>query len=247
MKRNIKLTIAYEGTKYLGFQRLGDSENTIQEKLEKCLSRLLEEEILVIGASRTDAGAHALDQIVNFHTYNQMELDDMLVNINKFLPEDIITSKIEEVSDSFHSRYWVDKKTYLYRIYTGVVPPLFERKFVYFLGKNLDINKMKKASQLLIGEKDFQGFSRKNTKKSTVRNIYNIEFKVIDNELQLYFTADGFLYNMVRILVGTLIEIGLNQREIESINEIFANGVRAEAGYLVPASGLVLFKNHFKN
>ncbi len=246
MKRNIKLTIAYEGTRYKGFQRLGDEDNTIQEKIEKCISRLLDEDIKVIGASRTDAGVHALDQIVNFQTQNEMSMTEIQLNLNKFLPEDIIIRDIEEVQLNFHSRYWINNKTYLYRIYTDIIPPLFERNFVYYLGKQLDINKMKEGAKLLIGEKDFQGFCKKNMKKSSVRNVYNIEFVPTNTELQIFFTADGFLYNMVRIIVGTLIEIGLNQRDINSINEILSSGIRAEAGYLAPAQGLILYKNYFK-
>jgi len=246
MKRNIKLSVAYDGTRYKGFQRLSDNDNTIQNKIETCLSRLLDEEILVIGASRTDAGVHALDQIVNFQIKNEMNITEMQFNINKYLPEDIIIREIEEVPLNFHSRYWIEKKTYIYRIHTDRIPPLFERRFVYNLGKQLDVDKMKEASKLLIGKKDFLGFSKKNMKKSSVRNIYDIEFISTDTELQIFFTADGFLYNMVRIIVGTLIEIGIGQREINSINEIFLNGIRAEAGYLVPASGLFLYKNYFK-
>jgi tRNA pseudouridine38-40 synthase len=246
MKRNIKLVIAYEGTRYKGFQRLGQDELTIQAKLESCLSRLLEEEILVIGASRTDAGVHALAQIVNFHTTNRLSLDEMHQSLNKFLPEDIIIQSIEEVDEQFHSRYFIDRKTYLYRIHTASIPPLFERHFVYNLGKSLNLDKMKQAAHLLMGTHDFQGFCKRKMKKSTVRTIHQMEFNQTNTEIEVYITANGFLYNMVRIIIGTLIEIGLGLREIETITEILELGIRAEAGYLVPASGLILYQNEVK-
>jgi tRNA pseudouridine38-40 synthase len=246
MKRNIKLVLAYEGTRYKGFQRLGQEELTIQAKLEACLSRLLEEEILVIGASRTDAGVHALAQIVNFHTTNPLSLDEIHQALNKFLPEDIIVQTIEEVDANFHSRYFIDQKTYLYRIHTASIPPLFERRFVYNLGKPLNLEKMKQAATLFVGTHDFQGFCKRKMKKSTIRTIYQVMFKQTESEIQVFITADGFLYNMVRIMIGTLIEIGLESREINTITEILEMGIRAEAGYLVPASGLILYENVLK-
>lgn len=245
MKRNIKLTVAYDGTRYQGFQRLGHTDNTIQEKLEICLSRLLEEEIQVIGSSRTDAGVHALEQVVNFYTEHPMEVLEMKHHLNRYLPEDIVIKDSEVVPDNFHSRYWNEKKTYLYRIHTNQIPPVFERKYVYNLGKSLDVIRMRTAAALLIGEKDFQGFCNKNMKKSSVRSVDAIEIIQTETEVQVYLTANGFLYNMVRIIVGTLIEIGLHEREIGSIHEILDEKVRAQAGYLVPAQGLILYRNHF--
>lgn len=246
MKRNIMLIIAYDGTRYKGFQRLGNEELTIQAKLEACLSKLLAESILVIGASRTDAGVHALEQVVNFHTENPMPVSEIQEALNRYLPEDIIVKSVFEVAATFHSRYWIQKKTYVYRIHTSPIPPLFERHYVYNLGQRLDLERMKKASQYLLGTHDFQAFTKRKTKKSTIRTIYSIDFVLEGSEVQIYLTANGFLYNMVRIIVGTLIEVGKGLRSPESICELLTNKVRSEAGYLVPSQGLTLYKNYFK-
>lgn len=245
MKRNLKLTIAYDGTRYNGFQRLGDTNNTIQEKLETCISRFLNEDIKVIGASRTDAGVHAFEQIINFYTNSDIDLIELRDKLNFYLPEDIVVTSVEEAPINFHSRYWVVRKTYLYRIYTSPLPPLFERNYVYNLGKKLDVDRMKAASKLFIGEKNFQAFSKRTGKKDTVRTIYDIEIIETDKEVNIYVTGNSFLYNMVRIIVGTLIEVGLHEREFDTIIKAFETGDRTLSGFTAPPEGLFLYKNYF--
>ncbi|NLG82703.1 MAG: tRNA pseudouridine(38-40) synthase TruA [Bacilli bacterium] len=245
MKRNLKLTIAYDGTRYNGFQRLGDTKNTIQEKLETCISRFLNEDIKIIGASRTDAGVHAYEQIINFYTNSDIDDTELRDNLNFYLPEDIVVTSVEDAPSNFHSRYWVVRKTYLYRIYTSPIPPLFERNYVYNLGKKLDVERMREASNLFIGEKDFQAFSKRNGKKDTIRTVYNLEIIETEKEVDIYITANSFLYNMVRIIVGTLIEVGLHKRELDSITKAFETCDRTLSGFTAPPEGLFLYKNYF--
>ncbi|ERJ13033.1 tRNA pseudouridine synthase A protein [Haloplasma contractile SSD-17B] len=247
MKRNIKLTIAYDGSKYRGWQRLKNTDNTIQGKIEQCLSKYFDTDISIIGSSRTDAGAHALDQVANFHVDTDIELDCLHRDLNRYLPEDIIIVTVEDVQERFHSRFWSDKKTYLYRIHTNpIIPPLFERHYVFNLGKELNLDKMNEAIPLFIGKKEFQGFSKRKVKKNTVRTIENIKIEQEGDQILIYLTADGFLYNMVRIIVGTLIEIGLGDRNKDTIKHIFETESREQAGFTAPAEGLVLYKNHFE-
>lgn len=243
MKQNIKLNVTYDGSNYNGFQRLVNNKNTIQEKIETCISRYLNEEIQVVGSSRTDAGVHAQAQIVNFYTTKVIDELELLKDINYYLPKDIAVTKVEKVSERFHSRFWSVEKTYRYRILTGIVPNVFERQYIFHLGKTCDIERMRQASTYLIGEHDFQGFTARKTKKNTVRNVKEISIRQIGDEIIIDITANGFLYNMVRIIVGTLIEVGIQQREMESIKDILYNQTRQEAGFLAPASGLMLIKN----
>jgi tRNA pseudouridine38-40 synthase len=239
-KRNIRLDIMYEGTKYQGWQRLGNTDNTIQGKIENVLSKMTEETIQIIGSGRTDAGVHAYQQVANFNTYSQKPLDEMKTYLNEYLPQDISITEIKEASERFHSRYNVMEKTYLYRIWREDYPPIFERPFVYWLNTPLNLDRIKEATSKLIGEHDFQGFTNKKTKKSTVRNIKDIKIETTPNEIRFYLIADGFLYNMARIIVGTLIEIGREKRTINSIDHIFDSQVRSQAGEKVPAQGLTL-------
>ncbi|PKM93259.1 MAG: tRNA pseudouridine(38-40) synthase TruA [Firmicutes bacterium HGW-Firmicutes-1] len=242
MDKNFRITISYDGTKYLGWQRQNtDNDKTIQGKLENILSKMAEEKIEIIGSGRTDAGVHARMQVANFHWETKESAKNVKSYLNKYLPEDIVITEVKEVSDRFHSRYNVKSKTYLYRIFTKSEHPIFERKYVYHLGGNYNLEKMKEAAALLIGEHDFKGFSSKNVKKSTIRNIYDIDIEQTDREILIYIKANGFLYNMVRIIVGTLIEIGLNEREVKSIYTIFEQKDRAAAGITVPAQGLILY------
>lgn len=244
-KRNIRLKVSYDGTKYQGWQRLKKSNNTIQGKIEEVLSKMLESNVEIIASGRTDAGVHAENQICNFYTDSNKTVDNIRNYLNKFLPEDIVVKEVDEVNRRFHSRYNVKDKTYLYRIWTGDYPPLFERKYVYNMNKLLDINKMKKVAKLLIGEHDFQGFCSRKTKKSTIRDIKNINIQQHDNEIRIFITANGFLYNMVRIIVGTLIDISLNRLEEDIINIVLDNKDRSKAGEKAPAQGLILYEVNY--
>ncbi len=236
-----KMEIQYEGTRYKGWQRLKTTEATIQSKIETVLTRLLGESIEIQGSGRTDAGVHARKQFASFKTQSNMAADVMMHEMNQYLPEDIVITSLTASSDTFHARFNAQRKTYVYQIWTAVHPPVFERHYVFDLeGKSLDLEAMKIASRLFIGTHDFKGFSTDKTKKSTVRTIENIAFITDGHLLKIEFTGDGFLYNMVRIIVGTMIEIGLGKRDISSVEAVFQSNNRELAGETAPAKGLIL-------
>ena len=240
--RNLRLDICYDGTRYRGWQRLGDSDNTIQGKLEAALSRILGETVEVSGSGRTDAGAHARGQVVSFRCESTMPCDEILSQLRRYLPEDIGIYSCREVHDRFHARLNAKTKTYCYRIWNSDAPCVFERRFVYCLPDRLDVAKMEAAARCFMGEHDFSAFcANKKMKKSTVRRIDALRIDRVGEELRVTVTGNGFLYNMVRILVGTLIEVGRGEREADTIPALFG-AKREEAGYLVPASGLCLME-----
>ena len=238
--RNLRLDICYDGTRYRGWQRLPGKDDTIQGKLETTLSRILGEPIEISGSGRTDAGVHAKGQVANFHCESIMPAGEILENLRRYLPEDIGIYSCRDVSPRFHARLNAKEKTYRYRIWNSGEPCVFERRFVTVMPENLDLNAMKEAAQLLCGEHDFSAFcGNTKMKKSTVRFIRSVEIRRCGQEVRLEFTGKGFLHNMVRILVGTLVEIGRGTRSVESIPALFG-GKRAEAGFLAPAQGLCL-------
>ena len=240
--RNLRLDICYDGTRYRGWQRLGDSDNTIQGKLEAALSRILGETVEVSGSGRTDAGAHARGQVVSFRCESTMPCDEILSQLRRYLPEDIGIYSCREVHDRFHARLNAKTKTYCYRIWNTDAPCVFERRFVYCLPDRLDVAKMEAAARCFMGEHDFSAFcANKKMKKSTVRRIDALRIDRVGEELRVTVTGNGFLYNMVRILVGTLIEVGRGEREADTIPALFG-AKREEAGYLAPASGLCLME-----
>ena len=238
--RNIRLLISYDGTRYRGWQRLPGTDNTIQGKLEQVLSRILGERIEISGSGRTDAGAHALAQVANFHCESEMPCHEILSQLRRYLPEDIGIESCEEASERFHARLNCRTKTYRYRIWNSEKTCVFQRRYVYVMPDKLDLDAMRRAAQLLLGEHDFSAFcANAKMKKSTRRRLDELKLERIGEELVLTATGDGFLYNMVRILVGTLIEVGLHQRQPDSVTQLFG-AKREEAGYLVPAQGLCL-------
>lgn len=239
--RNIKLTIEYDGRRYLGWQRLGDSDKSIQGKIEHILSQLTGTKTEIIGSGRTDAGTHARGQVANFKTESDITLEAMQEVLIKNLPQDIIVKKLEEVHDRFHSRYLASGKQYSYYVWNQTIPSAFERNYSYHYAEKLDLDKMQQAAQKLTGEHDFIGFSAlKKTKKSTVRTIDKITIEKEGSLLHLTFVGDGFLHKMVRIITGTLLEIGAGTLELEVIDEIFESGIRSDAGITVPSQGLFL-------
>ncbi|MBM7562037.1 tRNA pseudouridine(38-40) synthase TruA [Fusibacter tunisiensis] len=235
---NYKLTLSYEGTRYKGWQRLKNNPDTIQGKLEETLSRLCHEAIEINGSGRTDAGVHALNQVCNFKTNFNWRLDDLKNQLNRFLPEDVSVLNAEKVDERFHARFSAKTKTYAYRIWTAEYRPVFERRWVYASQEGkLDVNAMETAAKVLVGTHDFKPFSSDRTKKSTVRTLYQIDFEETETELVIRYTGDGFLHNMVRILTGTLIEVGQHKREAvdpESVQD------RSVLGFTAPACGLTL-------
>ncbi len=240
--KNYRLSLCYDGTRYNGWQRLGSTDNTIQQKVEALLSRLLEQEVEVAASGRTDAGVHARKQICSFHAETDQDRGKLLSEIRRYLPQDIGALELTEAAPRFHARLNCTGKTYLYRIWTSEQPNVFERNYLYVYTKPLDVERMKTAAAMLCGEHDFAAFTNaKHMKKATVRKIHDIQFEQTGEELRLYFSGNGFLYNMVRILTGTLLEIGAGERAPEEIPEIFASRSREKAGFLVPAKGLILW------
>ncbi len=252
---NFKMTISYDGERYNGWQKQGNTENTIQGKLESILSKYFEENIEVAGSGRTDAGVHAMNQIANFKVHEnnkniKTNLNDNTVDvvrirdeINRYLPKDISIKKVEIVDERFHSRLNANSKHYRYTVDCGAVARVFERKYVYRMEEKPDVELMKSATSYFVGEHDFMAFqANKKIKKSTVRNIEKIDITYKEGILTFDYFGDGFLYNMIRIITGTLLEIGLGKRKIDDIDRIFASRDRSKAGYLVPASGLMLME-----
>ncbi|MBR2049056.1 MAG: tRNA pseudouridine(38-40) synthase TruA [Oscillospiraceae bacterium] len=238
--RNIRLDLVYDGTRYQGWQRQSGTDNTIQGRLEQTLSRILGEEIQISGSGRTDAGVHARGQVANFHCASDMPAQQILSELRRYLPEDIGIESCKEVSDRFHARLNAREKTYEYRIWNSDRPCVFERRFVYQLPETLDTDRMESAAVHLLGTHDFGAFcAHRKTKKSTVRCIRSIEIRRAGPELRIRVTGNGFLHNMVRIIVGTLIEVGRGDRTPESVQELFEKR-RADAGFLVPGKGLCL-------
>ena len=236
--RNLRLDICYDGTRYRGWQRLPGREDTIQGKLETALSRILGEPIEVSGSGRTDAGVHARGQVANFHCESELSAAEILANLRRYLPEDIGIYSCKEVSPRFHARLNAREKTYCYRIWNSDAPCVFARRFVAVMPEKLDVEAMKQAGDLLLGRHDFSGFcGNAKMKKSTIRELYAIDISRQGEEIHIRYTGNGFLYNMARILTGTLVEVGRGQREADSIPALFG-AKREQAGFLAPAHGL---------
>ena len=242
--RNIKITLQYDGSRYDGWQKQGNTDKTIQGKLEQILEKMAGQTVEVHGSGRTDAGVHAWGQVANFHlpaSCAGMSAEELKAYLNRYLPDDIAVLSAQEAGTRFHSRLNAVSKTYCYRIETAAKKNVFERRYVYGLGEPLDIASMRRAATYLTGEHDFKAFcSLKRIKKSTVRNLTAIELTMQESVCELHFRGNGFLYNMVRILTGTLIEVGLHKRTPESVAEALFSCDRALAGFTAPPEGLFL-------
>ncbi len=239
---NLRLDICYDGSRYRGWQRLSGADNTLQGKIEKALSRILGENVEISGSGRTDAGVHAMGQVASFHCQSDMPAEEILAQLRRYLPEDIGIISCREVSPRFHARLNAKEKIYRYRIWNSEKPCVFDRKYVWIDPERLDIGAMKQAAKLLTGTHDFSAFcTNPKMKKSTVRCVQEISIDRRGEELQLTFRGNGFLHNMVRILVGTLVEVGRGERDPKSVTELFG-AKREMAGFLAPASGLCLME-----
>lgn len=237
---NYRLLIQYDGARYKGWQRLGQGENTIQAKIENVLSEMVGRKIEIIGSSRTDAGVHALAQVANFkisENFTEAEVKDYL---NKYLPQDISIKEVTLVHERFHARYHAKEKTYVYKIWNEDYSNPFMRKYSIHVPKKLDLAKMKEAGQYFIGEHDFTAFSNaKSKKKTSVRTIYSLQVDKEEGFVTIRMKGNGFLYNMVRKIVGTLIQVGLGEMDPELIPQILASKDRSQAGF-AEAGGLYL-------
>ena len=217
-------------------------DDTIQGKLETTLSRILGEPIEISGSGRTDAGVHARGQVANFHCESAMPAGEILNQLRKYLPEDIGILGCKECSDRFHARLNVKEKTYQYRIWNSELPCVFDRRYVAVMPEKLDIPAMKQAASHFLGQHDFSAFcGNPKFKKSTERFIRSLEIDRMGEEIRITVTGNGFLHHMVRIIVGTLVEVGRGERKVDSIPALFG-GKRADAGFLVPAQGLCLME-----
>lgn len=246
--RNFKVILQYEGTRYQGWQKQESTDNTIQGKLEALLTKMVGTKTEIQGSGRTDAGVHALGQTANFHAATEMSCKEILEYMNRYLPDDIGVISVEEVPERFHSRLNAVGKTYVYRVWNSDIPHVFARRYVYEFPQPLDVEAMRRAAAYLTGTHDFRAFtSAKKGKKSTVRTIEEIRIERVKDEIRFTYSGDGFLYHMVRILTGTLLEAGTGERKPEDIKTIMEKGLREKAGALVPARGLTLVEVRYND
>ena len=246
MKQNYKLLLSYDGSRYFGFERQKDQELTIQGKLEAVLSAMPRndtEKVETFSAGRTDAGVHARGMCCNVFLDTNLTEEEIQEYCNHYLPEDIGINSVKKASERFHARYLARGKVYRYSCYIGKNKDVFERKYLYHLEEEPDIEEMKRAGAYLVGEKDFKSFSgNPKMKKSTVRKIFNIDILRNGNILRFYFHGSGFLQYQIRIMVGTLLEVGYHKKRAEEMEEILLSKYRRRAGYTAPAKGLCLMK-----
>ncbi len=241
--RNIKLTLEYDGSRYAGWQKQAGKERivTIQGKLEEVLEKMEGKPVEIIGAARTEPGAHAYGQIANFHTTTTMSVTEIKQYLNRYLPMDIAVLEACEMPDRFHASYLAKEFVYEYKVTVGEVPSVFERKYNYYCFKRPDIDKMKQAAAYLIGGHDFKAFSdNRKMKKSTVRVMKEISIYGDEREILFTFTADDFWPHMVRILVGTLLAVGKREMPPEAVERLLVDKEREAAGETIEARGLFL-------
>lgn len=240
MKRNVKIVLEYDGGRYKGWQKL-DSSDTIQGKLEDIILKMTGKNIGITGSGRTDAGVHAKGQVANFIIDTDMKEKEIKNYFNTYLPQDIAVKDVIFENESFHSRHDAKEKTYIYYIYNNQVHSVFDRKYSLHVPEALDIEGIRKALPLFEGTHDFLGFSSlRKSKKSTVRTISSLTMEKTGPNIKFIFKGDGFLYNTIRIIMGTILEVGLKKRKASSIEKVFKTNIRENAGYTVPPHGLFL-------
>lgn len=243
MKYRYKMEIAYDGSRYLGWQRLGNTDSTIQGKIEGVLSKYFDKNMEIDGSGRTDAGVHALCQIASFETNEAVNIEKLQKYFVKYLPEDIQIKKIVLGKNDFHARYSVKSKTYKYVINNNHNRDIFKRKYQWHMEKELDMYDMRKASDIFVGSHDFTAFTTvKSKKKSMVRNVRSIDIVVDKGIIEISIKAEGFLHNMVRKIVGVLVEAGLDNMTNKEVKKILEEKDRAAISYMAPAQGLFLEK-----
>lgn len=248
--QNYKMTIAYDGRRYMGFKLIKEAEDkTIQGKLESILGRLYEEPVEVFSAIQTDASVHAQGQVVHFHApQGDFSTGEIRAYFEKYLPDDIIVLEIAKADDRFHSRLQAETFTYQYRLWKKDARqrPLFERQYVNVMDAKLDISQMKKAAKLIEGEHDFTAFSSRSKIKNPIKNVTAIELIEDENEIRVKITAKGYLINMERIIVGTLIQIGTGQKKLADIEKAFTMKDPKFVGHKAMAAALSLMEVHYK-
>lgn len=243
--RNYKMIIAYDGSRYKGWQRQNLTNLTIQTILERTVEQVVGYPVEIDGSGRTDAGVHAKAQVANLKVTGLLA-EDFVKELNDLLPEDICVREMKLVPGKFHSRYSAKAKKYKYCIDMREKPCVFTRRYTYHFTKKLDLDAMKKAVQYLKGTHDFTAFTDNKEEKSKVRTIYEIKITKNGTRLELEFYGTGFLYHMVRILTGTLLEVGCGEKSAEEVKLALEQKDRAFAGFLVPARGLFLEKVYYQ-
>lgn len=240
---NYRFLLQYDGTKLNGWQKQGNTDNTIQGKLERILTRMYGEPIEIHGSGRTDAGVHALGQVANFHAPEHFCKEEICSYLNEYLSEDIRVLAVSKADGRFHARLSAKEKTYEYRIDNGIVASVFLRKYTMRENKPLDLGAMRQAAVFFIGTHDFKSFcANKKMKKSTVRTVTAIDITEVNGIVTIRYTGNGFLYNMVRILSGTLVEVGRGERSPEEMCGILEAQDRSSAGFTAPPQGLFLLE-----
>lgn len=279
MKKNYRLTISYDGTRYQGWQKQKKTSDTIQGKLEEILKKMMplygsrtdssevisgetknvlarvktesgdmlrQEEIQVIGAGRTDAGVHAKAMTANVFLDITIDEDGLRDYLNRYLPDDICVDSVKIASDRFHSRFQAIAKTYCYTCYCGDTKPVFDRKYVTILDHRPDVERMRRAAEDLLGNHDFKSFcGNPKMKKSTWRRIDSVEIIEEGDYIRIYYRGNAFLQNMVRIMTGTLLEIGFGRMPADAIPSILSSLDRTQAGPTAPAKGLCMMEVHY--
>lgn len=241
--KNFKMTLSYDGAKYKGWQKLGgeDADKTVQGKVEGVLTRLFERPVEVHGASRTDAGVHALMQVASFRQNTKLTAKEIATYLRAYLPEDICVLKVEHAKDDFHARYKAVSKTYEYRIWNHKILDPFARKYVWHMTEKLDVERMNRTAQALLGTHDFTTFTNaKSKKKSMERTITEISVKQEGRQVLIRITGDGFLHNMVRKIVGMLVTIGTGETPETILADALSAKDRSLNSPLAPAQGLFL-------
>lgn len=244
--RNIKLTLEYDGESYHGWQRQPQL-TTVQGRIEETLARIFQEKVHLIGAGRTDAGVHARGQVANFKTQNQISLQNLKVALNGLLPKDILVRQAVLVKDAFHARYQAKSRSYCYTILNSPLSSPFFRKYAYFFSHSLDIADMKKAAKFLVGKHDFSSFRRAGASQGNcLRTVKGLKISTEKDLVLLNIEADSFLYNMVRIMAGTLVEVGRGKIATGEVGRILKAKDRRQAGPTLPAQGLCLLKVKYR-
>lgn len=241
--RNIKVTIEYDGTGYHGFQRQANGLPTVQQALEEALETLVQHPVTVNGSGRTDAGVHAKGQVINFTSNCRIPVDRFPPAMNSLLPQDIVALEAEEVAGSFHAQFSARSKVYRYHLFNSRIPSAFHRMYSYHVPQKLDIDKMREAALHIAGEHDFSAFRAAGSKaKTSVRHVYLLDIEHRPPHIFITVEANGFLYNMVRIITGTLLYVGKGKLSPQDVREFVESGRRDEAGPTAPSHGLCLME-----
>ncbi|GGE00779.1 tRNA pseudouridine(38-40) synthase TruA [Paenibacillus nasutitermitis] len=240
--RNLRVVVSYDGTRYYGFQTQPGG-NTIQDIIQDTIKKLSGEDVRIIGSGRTDAGVHARGQVFNFHTDAAIPVERWAIALNTRLPSDIVIRCVDEVEPEFHSSYSAKRKTYRYSIDTNKFPDVFERRYRFHHPTPLSVEEMRKGLAFLVGEHDFSSFtSRRSTKTSHVRTVYEARIDASDGKLDLFISGSGFLYNMVRVITGTLLLVGEGKLQAGQVQDILEAQDRSAAGPTAMAYGLNLWE-----